>query len=149
MKVTKEKMRKTQELGSKLFNLERGLIPFAEDRLQKVEYISQEAQGELEELNGIYYQHFEEYQMLQATSTDLVARERTQLNEAMRSIDMLGQKLDYELDSLQARMQEVEESVEDFEKRVVDIETSVRALVVEPEVRQPFWYERILRFRLL
>lgn len=149
MKVTKEKMRKTQELGSKLFNLERGLIPFAEDRLQKVEYISQEAQGELEELNGIYYQHFEEYQMLQATSTDLVARERTQLNEAMRSIDMLGQKLDYELDSLQARMQEVEESVEDFEKRVVDIETSVRALVVEPEVRQSFWYERILRFRLL
>lgn len=103
----------------------------------------------MEDLNGIYYQHFEEYQTLQATSTDLVARERTQLNEAMRSIDMLGQKLDYELDSLQARMQEVEESVEDFEKRVLDIETSVKALVVEPEVRQPVWYERVLRFWFL
>lgn len=145
MKVTKEKLRRTQDLGTKLFNIERGLTPFAEGRLEKVEYISQEAQGELEELNSMYYQHFEEYQTLQATSTDLVARERTQLNEAMRSIDMLGQKLDYELDSLQARMQEVEESVEDFEKRVLDIETTVKALVAEPEVRQPFWYERILR----
>lgn len=146
IKVVKEKLRRTQNLGMKMFNLERGLTHFSEGRLEKVEYIEQEAQGELEELNNMYYQHFEEYQTLQATSTDLVAREKTQLSEAMRSIEMLGQKLDYELDSLQSRMQEVEESVDEFEKGVLDIEASVKALVVEPDVRQPAWYERILRF---
>lgn len=149
VKVVKEKLRRTRELGSKLFNIEREMAPFAEDVLQKVEYLEQQGQGELEELNSVYYQHLEEYQTLQATSTDLVAREKSQLAEAMRSIELLGQKLDYELDSLQSRMQEVEEGVDDFEKRVLDIESSVKALVAEPEVRQPLWYERILRYWFL
>ncbi|KAJ9651847.1 hypothetical protein H2198_008879 [Neophaeococcomyces mojaviensis] len=53
---------------------------------------------------------------------------------------MLGQKLDYELDSLQSRMQEVEESVDDFERRVMDIEASVRTLLAErqkEEIKRP------------
>lgn len=60
---------------------------------------------------------------------------------------MLGQKLDYELDSLGSRMQEVEESVDDFERRVLDIEANVKGLVTEEKKeQQPAWYERWLPF---
>lgn len=143
VKVRKEQLRRSQELGSKIFGLNRGIVPFAETRIVRVENIEEEASGQLDELNNIYYQHLEEYQTLQATSTDLVAREKSSLNEAMKSIDMLGQKLDYEVDSLQSRMQEVEESVDDFERRVLDIENSIKLLVShEEKPHQPAWYER-------
>jgi len=148
LKVQKEQLRQSQDLASKVFALDRGLVPFATTRIELVEYVESQAQAQLEELNSIYYQHFEDYQTLQATSTDLVAREKTGLNEAMRSIDMLGQKLDYELDSLGSRMHEVEESVDDFERRVLNIEANVKALVTQEEKdRQPAWYERWLPFR--
>lgn len=147
LKMQQEKLRQSQYLGGKIFSLDRGLVPFATARIERVEYIESEAQAQLEELNNIYYQHLEEYQTQQATSTDLVAREKMSLNEAMRSIDMLGQKLDYELNSLGSRMQEVEESVDDFERRVLDIEGHVKALVtVEVKEQQPAWYERWLAY---
>ncbi|KAK5099093.1 hypothetical protein LTR70_001243 [Exophiala xenobiotica] len=147
LKVQKERLRQSQHLATKIFSLDRGLVPFAMTRVERVEYVESQAQAQLEELNNIYYQHLEEYQTQQATSTDLVAREKMSLNEAMRSIDMLGQKLDYELDSLGSRMQEVEESVDDFERRVLDIEANVKALVtVEEKEQQPAWYERWLAY---
>lgn len=142
-KIRKEQLRRSQDLGSKIFGLNRGIAPFAETRIVRVEKIEEEASGQLDELNNIYYQHLEEYQTLQATSTDLVAREKSSLNEAMKSIDMLGQKLDYEVDSLQSRMQEVEESVDDFERRVFDIERSIKLLVAQEEKpHSPAWYHR-------
>ena len=143
VKIRKEQLRQAQELGAKVFSIDRGIIPFAETRIRRVEILGQDAQGQLEELNSVYYQHLDDYQTLQATSTDLVAREKSSLNEAMRSIDMLGQKLDYEIDSLQSRMQEVEESVDDFERRVLDIEANVKALVARGEHQEHVkWYQR-------
>jgi len=45
-------------------------------------------------------------------------------------------------------MQEVEESVDDFKRHVLDIEASVKTLVTEEEKEQlPAWYERWLPFR--
>lgn len=146
VKIRKEQLRKSQQLANKIYSLDRGLRPFSTSRVEKVEHLKRSSQGVLEELNNVYYQHLEEYQTLQATSTDLVAREKSSLNEGMRSIEMLGQKLDYELDSLQSRMQEVEESVDDFERRVMDIEASVRTLLAErqkEEIKRPGWWERL------
>lgn len=147
MKIYKELQRQSQGLGTKFYALNRSLIPFATSRIERVEYIESDAQAQLADLNNAYYQHLEEYQTLQATSTELVAREKTSLNEAMRSIEMLGQKLDYELASLGSRMHEVEESVDDFERRVVDIEASVKTLIAEDEAeKRPPWYERWFPF---
>ncbi|KAK5074918.1 hypothetical protein LTR64_001123 [Lithohypha guttulata] len=147
IKIRKEQLRRSQELGVKVFGISRGIAPFAQTRIGRVEKVEREAVAQLEELNNVYYGHLEEYQTLQATSTDLVAREKASLNEAMRSIDMLGQKLDYEIDSLQSRMHEVEESIDDFERRVMDIEASIRVLVAQEEKpRQASWYERWLTF---
>ena len=125
-----------------MLSLDRGLVPFVTSRVARVEYINSDAQGQLDELNSVYYQHLEEYQTLQATSTDLVARERMSLNEAMKSVEMLGQKLDYEMGSLGDRMQEVEESIDDFERRVLDIEASVQILIAaEEKEKRPAWYQ--------
>lgn len=143
LKVHKEELRRSQDLANKLSAFDRGLIPFTDGRISRVEYTGEEMSGQLEELNGVYYQHLEEYQTLQATSGDLVAREKASLFEAMKSIDMLGQKLDYEMDSLQSRMQEVEEGVDDFERQVLHIEASVKALIADKEKpEQKVWYER-------
>lgn len=143
LKIRNEELRKSQDLASKLLALGRGIVPLGDSRISRVEYIGEEMSGQLEELNGVYYQHLEEYQTLQATSGDLLAREKASLAEAMRSIEMLGQKLDYEMDSLQSRMQEVEEGVDNFERQVLNIEASVKSLVADKEKpEQKAWYER-------
>ena len=141
--IVKAKLQQARSLAAKVVVIERALVPFAQSRVEKVEYVENDGQARLEELNNQYYQHLEEYQAMQATSSDLIAREKTSLTEALRSIEQLGQKLDYELDSLASRMQEVEEYVDDFEHRVVEIEASVKTLISQEEKDQrPSWYER-------
>lgn len=140
MKAAREKLRKSQDLARKLIITQRGLMPFTEIQVRGVESLEKAGQAQLDEMKTTYYQHLEEYQALQATSTDLVARERSALNESMRRIEMLVQKLDYEISSLQAHLQEVEQSVDDFERSVQEVENNVKMLVQEQEAK-PSWLQ--------
>lgn len=140
MKAAREKLRESQDLARKLILMQEDLMPFTDMQVQSVESLERAGQAQLDELNATYYQHLEDYQTLQATSTDLVARERSALHESMRRMEMLVQKLDYEISSLQAHLQEVEQSVDDFERSVLEVELSVKKLVEEKESK-PSWLQ--------
>jgi len=59
---------------------------------------------------------------------------------------MLGAKMDYELDSLQSRLQEVEDGVDDFERSVVAIEARVSELLGEGSQNRVSWIQRLFNF---
>ena len=59
---------------------------------------------------------------------------------------MLGNKLDYELNSLHSRMQEVEDGIDEFEKNVVAIEARVKELAGYEEHVSVSWHQRLLKF---
>jgi hypothetical protein len=117
-----------QKRNRKLLQAQRALVPFTESRVGHVENLDSDAQRHLEELNSLYYQKLEEYQTLRATSSDVVGQEKETLTGDLRRVEMLGAKLDYELNALQSRIQEVEDSVGEWERNVIAIEARVREL---------------------
>ena len=57
---------------------------------------------------------------------------------------MLGAKLDYELNALQSRMQEVEDGVEEFERSVNTIEARVKELAGAEDRESNGWVQRMM-----
>ncbi|KAJ9611758.1 hypothetical protein H2200_004942 [Cladophialophora chaetospira] len=135
-----------QKKAKRVQQIQQGLIPYTENRVMHVESLDDVAHQHLQQLNELYYQRLEEYQTLQATSSDLVSHEKSALLDSFRRMEMLGAKMDYELDSLQSRLQEVEDGVDDFERNVVAIEARVKELNGENEVRHQPWIARVLNF---
>ncbi|ETN45352.1 uncharacterized protein HMPREF1541_09183 [Cyphellophora europaea CBS 101466] len=133
----------------RISQIQQSLIPFTESQVAHVEALDNNAAAHLEELNNMYYQKLEEYQTLRATSSDVVSQERGTLNDSLRRIEVLGAKLDYELNALQSRMAEVEAAVGEFEGSVVGIERRVGELVgggSEERHEGVPWTQRLINF---
>lgn len=118
-----------QKRSRRIMMLQQSLVPFTESRVAHVEALDQDSQHDLEELNNLYYQKLDEYQTLRATSGDVMAQEKSTLSESLRRIEVLGAKLDYELNALQGRMGEVEDAVGEFEGSVLGVERRVKDLL--------------------
>jgi hypothetical protein len=137
-----------QKKAKRIQQIQQGLVPYTESRVAHVESLDDVAHQHLQQLNELYYHRLEEYQTLQATSSDIVSQEKSALTESFRRMEMLGAKMDYELNSLQSRLQEVEDGVDDFERNVLAIEARVKELNGEngvQETQQP-WIARVLKF---
>ncbi|KAL6245870.1 hypothetical protein RBB50_007023 [Rhinocladiella similis] len=133
-----------QKKARRIQTIHQMLIPFTESRVAHVEALDHAAHQNLEHLHELYYHRLDEYQTLQATSSDVVSHEKSGLTESLRRIEMLGAKMDYELDSLQSRLQEVEDGVNDFERNVVAIEDKVKQLIGQQENPASVpWIQRI------
>ena len=125
--------------------LERFASRRAESRIDAIASLDQDARAQYEELNNMYYQRLEDYQTLRAQSAELLSEEKTALTEGLRRVEVLGAKLDYELNALQSRIEEVEDGLGDFERNVTDIEARVHKLAEEDGGRVS-WYYYITRF---
>lgn len=133
-----------QRWERRVLRAQQALIPFTESQVAHVQLLDRQAQEDIDALNSLYYQRFEEYQTLRATSTDVVSREKSSLTENLRRIEVLGAKLDYELSTVQARIQEVEEGVSEFERNVHDIEPRVKKLIGNDMQNTGPWFQRFL-----
>lgn len=127
-----------REKAEKISYLERVIIPFAENQVSDVDALDRLTQRNQDELNTLQYERLEGYQTQKATSTDLMADERQGLNEGLRRVEMLGAKLDYELNALSSRIKEVEDGVTEFERAVVHIEDRVDELD-DNNIKDPWW----------
>lgn len=140
-----------QQKGQEILRMQLQTIRFVENLVANIEGLDSESQEQLEELNAVYYERLEEYQGLRATSTQLVAEEKVALTDSLRRVEMLGAKLDYELNALQSRVQEVEDGVGEFERSVVDIESRVKEMMEHENTNRNFerwgrWLLRLARF---
>ncbi|KEF62252.1 uncharacterized protein A1O9_00224 [Exophiala aquamarina CBS 119918] len=137
-------MAAAQKKAKQIQAIQQGLVPYTENTVAHVESLDLLAHQHLEQLNEMYYSRLEEYQSLSATSSDLVSQEKAALTESFRRIEMLGAKLDYELGSVQSRLQEVEDGVDDFERNVIAIEAKVKELIGDEIGKSVPWYQRLL-----
>lgn len=133
-----------QKKAMRIQRIQQALIPYTESRVAHVEALDNTAYEHLQQLNELYYHRLEEYQTLQATSSDIVSQEKNALTESYRRIEMLGAKMDYELESLQSRLQEVEDGVDDFERNVLVIEAKVRELNGDERQSSMPWIQRLM-----
>jgi len=91
--------------------------------VQIIEELNQSASKNQDDLDITYRQKLEEQNILRGATADLVSEERLSLTEALKDIEVLGAKLEYELGALRSKIDDVGDSVTDFERQVSDLET--------------------------
>jgi hypothetical protein len=123
--------------------LEEGLVPHIDKEVRNVEGLDLTAGRHQEELNAFYYQQMESCQNLKSAAEGLLAEEKSTLTEAIKDIEVLGAKLDYELNALAPRVEDIENAITEFESQVRDVET--RAHELEAHENREGWLHWAVR----
>ncbi|MCJ1405602.1 hypothetical protein MMC11_008830 [Xylographa trunciseda] len=113
--------------------------------VRMIEELNQLASKDQDDLEMIYHQKLEEQGSLHGATADLVSEERLSLTEALKDIDVLGAKLEYELSALRSKINDVEDSVTDFERQVLDLERRALDLTEKDNGRDTWgsWFIKI------
>lgn len=97
------------------------------------------------DLQALYMAVNESYQRIHHDSGELVAEERSRLTEAVKDIEVLAAKLEYEINALVGRVLDVEDGVAHFEAQVEDVEKRAEELKAVLETESwPHWFVRTL-----
>ena len=95
-------------------------------------------------LDSTYREKLEEYNNLRDATDDLLTEERINLTDAVKDIETLGAKLEYELDALQSKVEDMENGIAEYERQVVQLETRAEELDDEKEESWFRWYLNLL-----
>ncbi|KAH6853348.1 hypothetical protein B0I37DRAFT_359061 [Chaetomium sp. MPI-CAGE-AT-0009] len=122
-------------LYARLQQIQTGLAPWTSGKLSAVTGLDQVLQSQQTELQALHDAMDEAYQRARHGSGELVGEERARLAEAVKDIEMLVAKLEYEIGALVSRVNEVEDGVAHFEAQVEDVERRAEELkqVLETE----------------
>ena len=119
---------------------------WVERKLSNVEALDVLAAQDAEQLNSLYYPRKDEYHSLQEGSREIVAEEKEVLKEAVKEVETLGAKLEYEIAALRGKVEDVESAVMEFERQVIYTEERVRELIkIGNEEGWLGWACRIMR----
>ena len=136
----KQKIQQLQELDANGMEL-------ARTKRKEMQDCEIQAQQNFSHLNESFYKRSEEYESLRQGTTDLVGEEKASLNDALKDIEAVAAKLEYELNALLSKVEDVEDGVADFERQVLYLEERMAGLE-EEEARDQPWYRRLSRLLL-
>lgn len=124
----------------RVLQLSRGTVPWVEQQLESVESLHRNAQAMHEGLSFSYPESFEKYQSLQEKSTQLLTDESSRLTEEVKHVELLGAKLDYELNVLESKVEDVEDGLHDFERHVDQLELRMQNLLKGEQKKDHSWF---------
>jgi hypothetical protein len=135
-------------IGMKISSLELMAKSWVESKMKEIDDLDQLASNHQEELKTQYYQRLEHCQALRVATENILAEDRSSLTDALREIEVLGAKLEYELNALQSRVKDVEDGVAEFERHVIDSEARVNELMAEKHDTGSWtsWFQDFLTF---
>lgn len=137
--ATPAMLRAQAELAHNLYNhlqtVQTDLAPWTTAKLANVESFDATLGTQQTELSALYEAVSEAYQRVRHGSGELVGEERARLTEAVKDVEVLAAKLEYEIGALVSRVIEVEDGVAQFEVQVEDVERRAEELrgVLETE----------------
>ncbi|GAB1310027.1 Sin3 complex subunit [Madurella fahalii] len=109
-------------LYSQLQLMQTDLAPWAARKLASVERLDETFGAQQAELQALYAAARETYERIRHSSSGMVTEERTRLAEAVKDVEVLVAKLEYEIGALVSRVNEVEDGVVQLEAQVEDVE---------------------------
>ncbi|KAL9607943.1 MAG: hypothetical protein Q9167_007194 [Letrouitia subvulpina] len=109
-----------------------------------IEDLDAQCDRDQENLDAVHRQKLEEHHALQQASDELLVEEKASLSEAVKYLDTLSAKLEYELNVLQSRVEDVENAVLEFERQVTQVEWRAEGLHMESSARYT-WFRLPLR----
>ena len=81
-----------------------------------------------EQMHQLYAPRKEEQRALGDASQEVLKEQRARLAESVRDLETLGQRVEYEIEGLQSKVEDMEDSVGEFEKQVTFVEDRVKEL---------------------
>lgn len=124
-----------RSLYASIASLQVEICPWVSSKLSAVESLDDTYARQQESLQTVYYQLSDAYQRLKHSSSEMLAEERAHLAEAVKDVEVLVAKLEYEINALVSKVKDVEDGVAQFEKQVEDVEARAAELkaVLETE----------------
>ncbi|EJT73276.1 hypothetical protein GGTG_10122 [Gaeumannomyces tritici R3-111a-1] len=107
--------------------------PWAARQVDSVEALDGELGRQRDELGDLYDQLREAYELVSRQSTELLTEERARATEAVRDVEGLAQRLEYEVNSLASKVADVEDGVGEFERQVEAVEARADELKIQLE----------------
>jgi hypothetical protein len=132
-----------KRLYESISNLQDDIGPWVERKVDSVEELDDQAARDQEGFQTLYYQLTEQYQALKQNSQDILGDERSHVAETIKDIEVLGAKLEYEINALISKVQDVEDGVSQFERQVDDLES--RAVELETILKTESWPHWVVR----
>ncbi len=128
-------------LGERLDHLRSQVGSWTQERVDQVDAYDAQASRDQESLEQICRQKLDEQRALIRASEELLTEEKSALTEAVKQMDNLGAKLEYELSTLQSKVEDFETGVAEFERQVLQVELKEKELVEEfTEQFSWFWW---------
>lgn len=126
-----------------LTELQRDIKPWVEIKLEEVVKIDEHLSQDQANFQVLYERLMEQYQRIKRRSREALGLERAHIMEAIKEIEILGAKLEYEINTLDSRVHDVEDGVIQLEREVDDLE--IRADKLEVDCKAESWTHWLIR----
>lgn len=135
----------TQLFGSRILELNQSTLPWVVRQVDAVDGLNQILYERHEEVNALYHDRLGAYQKVRERSSDLLTEEHSFLMDNTKRVELLGAKLDYELNVLESKVEDVESGLAEFERHVIEIESRMKAIKGEQQKQSSSWLSRLGR----
>lgn len=129
----------TRLFSSRILELNQNTVPWVERQVDCVDDLNQILYDRHEEIYAMYYERLGTYQKSRERFSDLLTEEHSSLADQMKRVELLGAKLDYELNVLQSKVEDVESGLGEFERHVTDIESRIGDIKGERQKESNSW----------
>ena len=132
-----------KHLYERIADLRVAVGPWVDSKIEDIEALDEQAAQDQDQFHTLYYQLSDAYQAVKQSSQDILGEERSRVMEALKDIEVLGAKLEYEINALVSKVQDVEDGVSQFERQVDDLQT--RADELETQLNTESWAHWVVR----
>ncbi|KAK6949222.1 hypothetical protein Daesc_009296 [Daldinia eschscholtzii] len=116
-----------------VLDIKQSIEPWTDSKVKSVVEIDDYYARQQEELQTLYDRLAEAYRRTKEDSQETIAAQRARITEALGEVGVQAAKLEYEINALVSRVQDVEEGVAQFEKQVDEVERRADELKIQLE----------------
>ncbi|KAI1464209.1 uncharacterized protein F4812DRAFT_443785 [Daldinia caldariorum] len=116
-----------------ILDIKQSIEPWADSKVKSVIEIDDYYARQQEELQALYDQLAAAYRRTKEDSQETIAAQRARITEALGEVGVQAAKLEYEINALVSRVQDVEEGVAQFEIQVDEVERRADELKIQLE----------------
>ncbi|PSR94523.1 hypothetical protein BD289DRAFT_136161 [Coniella lustricola] len=135
----------TQALYGHILNIQNSISPWVTAKVKDVEALEEAYKNQDESLQEAYYSFSDEHQRMKQNSTEMIAEEKGRVTMAIKDVEVQAAKLEYEINALLSKVQDVEDGIAGFEANVVEVEKQAEELKKQLETESlVHWLVRTL-----
>jgi hypothetical protein len=143
MQKQKYLVEESRQLYARISSLQKFISAWVCEKVNSVENLDNQMGRDQDEFQTLFYRLNGASQSVKQNSRDLLSEERSHLTEAVKDIEVLGARLEYEMNALTSKVEDVEDGVAQFEGQVDEVES--RAAELERQLKTETWLHWFVR----